>query len=63
MIYTEFGDVEHLKTPMESITGRIERCDDPVERQRLEMMRSIYESDLSPVDMAKLLVELRSERG
>lgn len=48
-----------IQTPVERITDRIERCEDPAERQRLETMRSIYESDLPPVEMARKLMELR----
>jgi len=63
MKYTEYADVEHLKTPSESITGRIEQCEDPAERHRLEKMRSIYELDLPPTEMAKQLMELHGRRG
>lgn len=61
MAYTEFNDVEHLKTPMESIAGRISRCEDPAEMEYLEAVRSIYESDLPSADMAERLSELRQQ--
>ena len=63
MIYTEYADVEYLKTPMESITGRIERCEDAAEKQRLGKVRLIYESDLSPGEMAERLMELSNGKG
>ncbi len=52
---------EPIQTPVEKITDRIERCEDPARREYLEAVRCVYESDLSPVDMAVRLMEQKKQ--
>ncbi len=48
-----------IRTPIEQVTDRIQRCEDSQKRGYLESVRAVYGSDLLPADMAKRLMELR----
>lgn len=52
-----------VQTALERLRERIARTSDDEKRERLVAQLFVLESDLSPEDMARRLVELRTEGG